>query len=48
MDHADDLPPPGQRVPIVLVVEDEALLRLTLADHMQDCGFTVLEAGDAH
>ena len=29
---------------IVLVVEDEFLLRCDVADHLQDCGCTVLEA----
>ena len=48
MADTDDLPAPAARVPMVLVVEDEALLRLTLADHLQGCGFTVLEACDAH
>jgi CheY-like chemotaxis protein len=48
MDHADDPPAPGTRVPVVLIVEDEALLRLALAEHLQGCGFTVLEACDAH
>jgi CheY-like chemotaxis protein len=48
MADTDDLPAPAARVPMVLVVEDEALLRLTLADHLQGCGFGVLEACDAH
>jgi DNA-binding NtrC family response regulator len=30
----------------LLVIEDEAMLRLTLGDHLRDRGFTVLEAGD--
>lgn len=33
--------------PTVLIVEDEALLRETLCDHLRDCGFLVLEACDA-
>jgi CheY-like chemotaxis protein len=32
------------RVPAVLVVEDDALIRLTLSDYLQDNGFKVLEA----
>jgi CheY-like chemotaxis protein len=31
----------------VLVVEDEALLRMMVCDILQDAGFTVAEAGDA-
>lgn len=34
--------------PIVLIVEDEALLRMALADSLTDSGFLTLEAGDAH
>src|ERR1700679_2098612 len=48
MADTGDQPAPAARVPMVLVVEDEALLRLALADHLQGCGFTVLEARDAH
>ena len=33
--------------PTVLVVEDEALIRLLAADSLQESGFNVLEAGDA-
>jgi CheY-like chemotaxis protein len=31
----------------VLVVEDEVLLRLVIADYLRDCGFRVIEAADA-
>jgi DNA-binding NtrC family response regulator len=33
--------------PSVLVVEDEALIRMAIADSLKDDGFTVLEAGNA-
>ena len=32
----------------VLVVEDEPLLRMGIVDHLEDEGFSVLEAGTAH
>jgi CheY-like chemotaxis protein len=32
---------------VVLVVEDEAALRLVITEYLRDCGFTVEEAGDA-
>jgi len=31
----------------VLVVEDEVLLRLSIAAYLRDCGYTVIEAADA-
>jgi DNA-binding NtrC family response regulator len=34
--------------PVVLIVDDEALLRLSISEHLKDCGFFPLEACDAH
>lgn len=33
--------------PLVLVVEDEVLIRMAAADHLRSCGFKVAEAGNA-
>ncbi len=41
------LPAPEERKPSVLVVEDEAMVRLALSDYLQDCGFVVLDVGNA-
>ena len=35
------------RAPTVLVVEDELLIRMAIAEHLQSCGFHVIEAGNA-
>jgi CheY-like chemotaxis protein len=34
--------------PTVLVVEDELLVRIIIAEELQEAGFEVLEAGDGH
>jgi DNA-binding response OmpR family regulator len=36
-----------ERAPTVLLVEDEVLIRLALADYLQECGFTVFDVGCA-
>ncbi len=45
----DPIGEPGavQRPPTVLIVEDEALLRIAMSDYLQDCGFRTLEASSA-
>jgi CheY-like chemotaxis protein len=32
--------------PVVLVVEDEALIRMVVADYLRDCGYHVVAAGN--
>ena len=36
-----------ERIPAILVVEDEVLIRLVIADYLRECGFKVYEAGTA-
>jgi CheY-like chemotaxis protein len=40
-------PDPKERCPAVLVVEDEVLIRLVIADYLRECGFKVYEAATA-
>ena len=42
------LPDPKERTPTLLVVDDEALIRMMVSDFLQECGFKVLEASNAH
>lgn len=37
----------SERIPVVLVVEDEALVRMTAIDELEEAGFQVLEAANA-
>jgi DNA-binding NtrC family response regulator len=36
-----------ERTPTILIVDDEALIRMTVSDFLQECGFKVLEASNA-
>ena len=38
---------PGKSPPVVLIVEDDALLRMCAADIVEEAGFAVIEAADA-
>jgi len=42
-----DVPVVSSRKPMVLVVEDEALVRMFILDQLQDLGFDAIEAGTA-
>jgi len=42
-----DMPAAGTRKPIALVIEDEALVRMFVADQLHDLGFDVVEAANA-
>jgi CheY-like chemotaxis protein len=43
----DTVGAPSGRPPTVLVVEDETLVRMSIAKYLRDCGMVVLEAADA-
>jgi CheY-like chemotaxis protein len=34
----------AERGPVILVAEDEVLVRLAVAEHLRECGFVVIEA----
>ena len=38
---------PETRSKAVLIVEDEVLVRMVIADYLRDCGYRVIEAGSA-
>lgn len=38
--------PEPKRAPVVLVAEDEIIIRLAVADHLRECGFQVVEAAN--
>lgn len=37
----------GDDKAVILVVEDEVLIRLVIAEYLRDCGYAVIEAGNA-
>lgn len=48
MDEAVIIPGPGEsNKPVVLLVEDDVLVRFTTADILREAGFDVLEAADS-
>jgi CheY-like chemotaxis protein len=38
--------PAQKRAPVVLVAEDEMIIRLAVAEHLRECGFQVVEAAN--
>jgi CheY-like chemotaxis protein len=49
MNGADGVPfsDSQDRAPTILIVDDEALIRLVLSDYLKECGFKIVEAGSA-
>ena len=45
--YAALLPDPEERTPAILLVEDEVLIRVVVADYLQECGFKIFEASTA-
>jgi len=45
--HLDSEEEGAEPRPVVLVVEDEILVRLAVSAYLRDCGYDVLEAGHA-
>lgn len=44
-DSPDPAPSEREASPTILVVEDEVLIRLAIADYLRECGYRVFEAG---
>lgn len=44
----DDIPTaePADEKPVILLVEDEVLIRMVIAEYLRDCGYHVVEAGN--